>query len=91
MKVSSVLYKGDYSVHVSFEDGIEGIINLSDLVEKGVFSSLKEKEKFSTVYTTGYSIAWSDELEIDAANIYAELSGKDPLTSFSPSPIYATD
>lgn len=91
MKVSSALYKGDYSVHISFEDGTEGIINLSDLVEKGVFRSLKEKEKFSTVYTTGYSIAWSDELEIDAANIYAEISGKDPLTSFTPSPIYATD
>ena len=70
MKVSSVLYKGDYSVQVSFEHGTEGIINLSDLVEKGIFSSLKEKEKFSTVYTTGYSIAWSEELEIDNNSAY---------------------
>jgi hypothetical protein len=27
------------------------------------------------VYTTGFSIAWSEELEIDAASIYAALTG----------------
>ena len=28
------------------------------------------------VYTTGYSIAWSNELEIDATAIYSDLTGK---------------
>jgi hypothetical protein len=28
------------------------------------------------VYTTGYSIAWSDELKIDVMTIYAEIVNK---------------
>ncbi|MEM4889935.1 MAG: DUF2442 domain-containing protein [Thermosphaera sp.] len=91
MKVTSVIYKTNYSIQVLFEDGIEGIVDLAELVEKGIFSVLKDKALFSKAYTTGYSIAWSDELEIDAANIYAEITGKNPLASFISTPAYATD
>ncbi len=38
---------------------------------------MKDKAKFEKVYTTGYSIAWSDELEIDAISIYLDFTGKD--------------
>ena len=37
---------------------------------------LQDKNQFAKVYTNGYSIAWSNELEIDATTIYAELTGK---------------
>ncbi|MBX9735238.1 MAG: DUF2442 domain-containing protein [Chitinophagaceae bacterium] len=91
MKVLGVKYKGDYMIQVSFQDGIEGVIDLSDLVDKGIFIELKDTQKFSTVYTTGYSIAWSEELEIDAANIYAEITGKHPMTAFTPTTMYASN
>jgi hypothetical protein len=83
MKIKSVTYAGPYSIEVVFEDGIKGIVNLSDLVDSGIFSVLKDPARFAKVYTTGYSVAWSDNLEIDAANIYSELTGKDPATYFS--------
>jgi len=83
MKVLEVTYKGDYTISILFEDGVEGTIRLNDLVEKGIFQVLKDTTQFSKVYTTGYSIAWSEELEIDAANIYTELSGKDPGEVFT--------
>ena len=84
-------YKGNYDIHVLFEDGVAGTIHLSDLVEKGIFRLLKDTTQFEKVYTTGYSIAWSDQLEIDAATIYAELSGKTPGEAFSSSQMYATN
>ncbi|MEO8173566.1 MAG: DUF2442 domain-containing protein [Sediminibacterium sp.] len=90
MKVLAVTYKGNYDIHVLFEDGVGGTIHLNDLVEKGIFNRLKDTTQFEKVYTTGYSIAWSDQLEIDAATIYAELSGKVPGEVFS-SQSYATN
>ena len=83
MKIKSVTYAGDYSIQIEFEDGINGIVNLSDFIGTGIFSALKDPVQFAKVYNTGYSVAWSDDLEIDAANIYSELTGKDPATYFT--------
>lgn len=91
MKVLEATYKGDYAIYVLFEDGVAGIIHLNDLVENGIFLPLKDTAQFAKVYTTSYSIAWSDQLEIDAAAIYAELSGKAPGEVFSSPYSYATN
>ncbi|MES2331746.1 MAG: DUF2442 domain-containing protein [Bacteroidota bacterium] len=79
MKVREVLYKGNYTIQVSFNDGTVGIVDLSGLLQKGIFEELRDRSLFARVYTTGYSIAWSEELEIDAAAIYAKLSGRTSL------------
>ena len=76
MKVSDVKYLKDYMISITFNDGVIGTIDLSDLVKQGIFSVLKDKAQFSKIYTTGYSLAWSEELEIDVAEIYSEISGK---------------
>lgn len=91
MKVLDVTYLKDYSIHVLFEDGVNGDVCLNDLVELGIFKVLKDHSLFAKVYSTGYSIAWSDELEIDSISIYAELSGKDPAGIFPSTPNYATN
>ena len=38
MKVSDVKYLKDYIISITFEDGIVGTIDLSDLVKQGIFS-----------------------------------------------------
>ena len=53
-----------------------GILNRNLKVQKGIFKVLQDKSEFAKVYTNGYSIAWSNELEIDATTIYSELTGK---------------
>ena len=73
MKVQEVKYLSDYTISIKFEDGVLGTIQLNDLVQKGIFKVLQDKSEFAKVYTNGYSIAWSNELEIDATTIYAEL------------------
>lgn len=76
MKVHEVKYIADYTISIKFDDGVCGTIQLNDLVEKGIFQVLRDKNQFAKVYTNGYSIAWSDELEIDATAIYSDLTGK---------------
>ena len=91
MKVSDVKYLKDYIISITFEDGIVGTIDLSDLVNQGIFSVLKDKEQFSKIFTTGYSIGWSEELEIDIAEIYSEISGKNSGEFFNTNISYATN
>lgn len=76
MKIESVKYVSAYTLHVKFLDGIEGNIELSELVSKGIFKVLQNQELFEKAHNTGYSIAWSAELEIDSDTIYMEISGK---------------
>lgn len=90
MKVSQVVSVGDYTIQVEFTDGVKGRVNLSDLVSTGIFTVLKDENQFAKVHSNGYTIAWSEDLEIDAAAIYAEISGKDPATYFS-NPNYASN
>ncbi|HWD88058.1 MAG TPA: DUF2442 domain-containing protein [Mucilaginibacter sp.] len=78
MKVISVKPKLGYKIEVAFDDGVSGIVDLKEFVATGIFSKLKDEQLFKKVYTTGYSVAWCDELEIDALTIYAEASGKAP-------------
>jgi hypothetical protein len=78
MKAIEVKALGNYKISVAFDDGISGSVDLRELVEKGIFRELKDPILFSKVYTTGEAIAWSDELEIDALNIYAKIVEKAP-------------
>lgn len=78
MKAIDVKAIGNYKISVAFDDGISGIVDLNDLMQKGIFRELQDPTFFSKVYTTGEAIAWSDDLEIDALNIYARIVRKEP-------------
>lgn len=78
MKVISVSLLIEYKLLVVFDDDVSGFIDLKQFVKNGIFSVLQEESLFNRVYTNEYSIAWSDELEIDALTVYAELVNKKP-------------
>lgn len=91
MKVQEVKYISDYIISIKFHDGIAGTIQLNDLVQKGIFKELQDKSQFAKVYTNGYSIAWPNELEIDATTIYSELTGKHFGEILSPKLLHASN
>jgi len=91
MKAIHVEADKGYKIRVTFDDGICGTVDLSDTVQKGVFTALQQGNAFRNVTTDGYSISWSDELEIDAANIYAEITGTEPKSILYTSPYHAAD
>jgi hypothetical protein len=78
MKATEVKAIGDYKIRVAFDDDVCGIIDLNYLTHKGIFRELRNPSLFAKVYTTGEAIAWSEELEIDALNIYAKIVNKEP-------------
>ena len=83
MKIKYVKHNAGYSIEVGFEDGVNGAVDLSGFIGTGIFSVLKDTNQFAKVYSTGYSVAWSGNLEIDAATIYSELTGSDPAAYFT--------
>ncbi|GAA4467417.1 hypothetical protein GCM10023093_23330 [Nemorincola caseinilytica] len=91
MKASSVQAMHGYKLMVRFEDGVSGEVDLRDLVENGIFRELKDVKKFQNVYINGSAIAWSDELEIDADNIYAEIVHREPSQLFRKLTHHATN
>lgn len=91
MKVISVKALPKYRILVLFEDGVTGEIDLNELVGIGIFAELKDENLFSKVYSPGYSIAWSEELEIDAFAIYAELLSKRPENVLKSTYFYASN
>jgi hypothetical protein len=52
MKVSEVTYIGEYKIGLIFEDGVTGSVDLTDLVNGGIFEVLKDKAKFVKIYST---------------------------------------
>ena len=91
MKVTGVTALDDYKLQVTFDDGVSGTIYLKDFIKNGIFSILGDKQLFNKVYTTGHSIAWNDDLEIDSLAVYAEILNKEPKDMLNANFSYASN
>jgi len=91
VKATEVTALSEYKIKVVFDDGVSGIVDLEELIPKGIFRQLKDKSIFQNIYTDGSAIAWSDELEIDAANIYAEILKTEPAELLHTPSFHAAD
>jgi hypothetical protein len=79
MKATNVTALNGYKINVSFENGVSGTIDLTDMLQKGIFRQLLDEAAFKKIYIDGSAVAWSDELEIDADNICAEILNTPPF------------
>lgn len=72
-----------YRLRLRFADGVEGEVDLSGLVGKGVFSLWNDPGAFETV-SVGASgeIRWSDQVDLCADAMYMEITGKSPEDVF---------
>jgi len=72
-----------YKIWLKFDDGISGEVDLSHLAGKGVFALWNNYENFKNVSVEeNRRLAWSDEIDIDAASLYMKLTGKTPEELF---------
>ncbi len=67
----------DFKLELSFENGVEGIVDLKTTIsEGGVFSEINEPESFNEVQVgrNGRYVFWKNEIEIDADSLYLEIT-----------------
>ena len=74
-KVISVSALGKYKLNLLFDDGVKGIVDLSDMIGKGVFTAWDNEDYFSKVFIDKESgaIAWPGKLDIDTLNCYLQI------------------
>ena len=74
-----------YRLWLRYSDGVEGEVDLSALVGKGVFVLWNDKDAFERVYIGEHGqIAWSDQIDLCPDALYVQLTGKDIDEVFSP-------
>jgi hypothetical protein len=77
--VVKVEYLDDYRLHLRFEDGAEGVIDVSDLVKfTGVFAPLEDKAYFAQVHVNPDigTICWPNDADLDPDVLYAAITGE---------------
>ena len=73
-----------YRLHIRFEDGVEGTIDVAKLIEfSGVFAPLREHDFFLKVRVNPEigTICWPNDADLDPDVLYAHVTGE-PLPDF---------
>ncbi len=66
-----------YRIWVRYSDGMAGEIDLSGLVDRGVFEAWSNPGYFEKVRIAPHrAIAWDEDIELCADALYLELTGK---------------
>ena len=83
IKIISVKASADYKIWIQYSDGVEGEVDLSHLVGKGVFSAWKDASVFRNFQVkNGRFIIWTDEIDLCADSLYLEITGETPEDIF---------
>ncbi len=71
-------------VKLTFENGVVGTVDFSELATSALFSPLKNDEFFESVSIVrdGRALAWGEELEICADSLFLRITGKKPEEIF---------
>jgi hypothetical protein len=76
-KITYVKALENYKIEVHFNDGTQGIYDVSHLSGKGVFKGWDAHNNFHKVFVDKESgaISWPDNIDLDTLNIYCKIKG----------------
>lgn len=73
----------DHRLDLVFDDGVRGVVDLSDLVGQGVFACWRDPDVFARVHIgSSGEIAWSEQLDLCPDALYLQATGKTPADLF---------
>lgn len=66
-KIVSCKPLSNYRVWISFDDGLEGEVDLNHLVGKGIFEAWNSVEFFNQVYIDPetHTLTWNEDIDLD--------------------------
>jgi hypothetical protein len=69
----------DYRIWLRYDDGVQGEVDLSDLVGRGVFSRWTDPDVFGSVRVGAHgAIEWGADIDLCPDALYMRLTGKSP-------------
>ncbi len=82
-KITDVKVLSNYNIWIRYDDGTEGIVNLSHLVGKGVFLLWNNYDEFkkASIGPSG-ELLWGTEVDLCPDALYLQITGKKPEELF---------
>ncbi len=76
-RITSVQPTPDHKLKLRYDDGVEGVVNLSGEVDKGVFAAWQDPKHFASVKIVldGRALEWPGEIDLCADALYLEITG----------------
>lgn len=66
-----------YRLAISFDDGVQGTVDLHDLVGSGVFALWNDYDAFRNVRIgDSGELVWSDQVDLCPDSLYLQVTGK---------------
>lgn len=82
-KITAINTLKQFCLELTFDDGVHGIVDLSDLVGKGVFALWKEPAAFEQVRIgSSGELVWGDQIDLCPDSMYLRVTGKVPQDIF---------
>ena len=82
-RVVSAIPLSCYRLQLVFNDGEQGIVDLSDLAGRGVIEIWRHEGVFESVkVTTAGELQWGDEVDLCPDAMYLRMTGKSPEDEF---------
>jgi hypothetical protein len=82
-KITKVRVLNDYRLELEFDDGVEGMVNLVELVGKGVFALWRDRQAFEQVRIgSSGELVWGEQVDLCPDALYLKVTGKKPEDVF---------
>ena len=82
-KIIKVSVLQGYCLELDFDDGVRGMVDLSDLAGKGVFALWDDRRVFEQVRIGSFGeLAWGDKIDLCPDSLYLRATGKKPEDVF---------
>lgn len=83
LKINKVSVIKKYCLELTFNDGVCGVVDLSDLVGKGVFDLWRDPQIFEQVQIGAFGeLVWLDKIDLCPDSLYLKVTGKKPEEIF---------
>ena len=66
-------YEGDFRIHLTFHDNLQGTVDFQGWLEGPVFEPLKERTYFQHFFIDGGTVAWPNGADIAPETLYESI------------------
>jgi hypothetical protein len=83
VKITKVSVIKNYRLELIFDDGVAGVVDLSDMVGNGVFALWRDPHIFEQVQIGSFGeLVWLDKIDLCPDSMYLKVTDKKPEDVF---------